>query len=150
MRNNLLRTTILIVTAVSILSIEAFASPAPELQARSTSAVERFLRTELFFGLSKPDGSEVTDEEWIQFLDDVVSPAFPKGYTILLAEGRYQDSGGRTIAERSRVLVILYPKNKKLESRRKIDMIRAAYIERFDQEAVIRMDLPGSVDVSFN
>ena len=29
-------------------------------------------------------------------------------------------------------------------------MIRAAYIKRFDQEAVIRMDLPGSVDVSFN
>lgn len=150
MRNNLLRTTILIVTAVSILSFEAFASPAPGLQARSTSAVERFLRTELFFGLSKPDGSEVTDEEWIQFLDDVVSPAFPKGYTILRAEGRYQDSGGRTIVEKSRVLVILYPKNKKLESRRKIDMIRAAYIKRFDQEAVIRMDLPGSVDVSFN
>lgn len=150
MRDIILKFAILMALAVSILPLGAFASPPFKSQARSSPGVEKYLRTELFMGLSKPDGGEVSDAEWVQFLDSVVTPAFPKGYTVLLAEGRFQDSSGRTIAEKSRVLVILYPKSKKSESRRKIEVIRAAYIKRFNQEAVVRMDLPGFVDVSFD
>jgi hypothetical protein len=112
-------------------------------------SAERYLRTELFMGLSKPDGGIVSDVEWEQFLDEVVTPAFPRGYTILPADGRYRGNDGKTISEKSRVLIILYPKTNRKESRRKIEDIRAAYIKRFEQEGVIRMDLPGSVDVSF-
>jgi hypothetical protein len=112
-------------------------------------SVEKYLRTELFMGLSKRDGGIVSDSEWEQFLDEVVTPAFPKGYTVLDADGRFRGNDGKTISEASRVLIILYPKTDKKESRRKIEEIRAAYIKRFEQEAVIRMDLPGSVDVSF-
>lgn len=121
--------------------------------ARSTFTVpsaEKYLRTELFMGLSKPGGGIVSDAEWELFLDEIVTPAFPKGYTVLRADGRYRGNDNKTIAEESRVLIVLYPKKDKKESRRKIEEIRAAYIKRFEQEAVIRMDLPGSVDVSFN
>ena len=37
---------------------------------------ERFVRTELFFGLAKPDG-EVTETEFRRFLHECVAPDFP-------------------------------------------------------------------------
>lgn len=138
----------LLIVAVAQLPLHAssFTISEPDFTVLS---VEKYLRTELFMGLSKPDGGIVSDSEWEQFLDEVVTPAFPKGYTVLDAVGRFRGNDGKTISEESRVLIILYPKADKKESRRKIEEIRAAYIKRFEQEAVIRMDLSGSMDVSF-
>jgi hypothetical protein len=50
----------------------AFVYAAPPLceemqEAASPFLGERFARTELFFGSEKPDGSEVTNEEFIRF-----------------------------------------------------------------------------------
>jgi len=36
-----------------------------------------FSRTELFFGRAKPDGSMVSDEEFRNFLDEIITPDFP-------------------------------------------------------------------------
>lgn len=150
MKNTIRKAAIFLLIAAAT-QLPAYASvhsaAASELTVLSA---EKYLRTELFMGLSKPDGGIVSDVEWEQFLDEVVTPAFPKGYTVLHADGRYRGNDNKTISEKSRILIVLYPKKDKKESRHKIEEIRAAYIKRFEQEAVIRMDLPGSVDVSFN
>ena len=42
-------------------------------------------RTELFFGLRKPNGAEVNQAEFQQFLDREVTPRFPDGFTRVCA-----------------------------------------------------------------
>ena len=98
--------------------------------------------------MNKLSGGQVSEAEWTKFLDEVVTPAFPDGYTVVDADGRFRD-GAVTISEKSKVLIVLYPKSTKNESRRKLDAIRAAYVKKFDQKSVMRMDLSGSVNVIF-
>jgi Protein of unknown function (DUF3574) len=95
------------------------------------------VRTELFFGLSRPSGPNISDAEFAAFLDEIVTPLFPDGYTVVPAEGRWRGAGG-TIREASRMLVILHPQGAEFDA--KIEQIRASYKSRFKQEAVLRAD----------
>lgn len=113
------------------------------------AAPEKYYRTELYFGRSIPGGGTVSDDDWDQFLAEVVTPRFPDGFTILNGLGQYREKSGKIITEPSEVLVFLYSKKTKTESRTKIEEIRTAYIKRFKQESVLRVDLRGSVLVSF-
>jgi hypothetical protein len=49
-----------------------------------------FLRTELYFGSSKPDGSVITLEQFQHFLDQEITPRFPDGLTLLTGLGQSQ------------------------------------------------------------
>lgn len=118
---------------------------APDGQARKAMA---FVRTELFFGTAKPNGA-VTDEEFAIFVDEVVTPLFPDGLTVLKADGQFRGADGVTIKERSFVLVLLYPVESQKAGSRHIDTIRATYLDRHDQESVLRVDDPYLVWVSF-
>lgn len=68
-----------------------------------------FARDELYFGLSKPDGTPVSDQEWQDYLAEVVTPRFPDGLTVIEANGQFRPPGGSLVRERSRVIVLLYP-----------------------------------------
>ncbi len=107
-----------------------------------------FLRTELFFGMDKPTGGQVTAEEWEKFVAEVVTPRFPDGLTVEDAVGQYLD-GKTLVREKSKQLILIYPRKYKTASSRKIEEIRAAYIKAFDQKSVLRLDLPHAVLVSF-
>jgi Protein of unknown function (DUF3574) len=110
---------------------------------------EKYYRTELYFGRSIPGGGMVSDEEWAQFLAEVVTPKFPDGFTVLKGQGQYRESTGKIISEPSQILIFLYAAKMRKTSRAKIDEIRAAYIKRFNQESVLRLDFPKTVEVSF-
>lgn len=118
---------------------------APEGQRRNALA---FVRTELFFGSAKPDGA-VTEEEFKAFLDEVVTPRFPDGLTVMKADGQFRGADGVTIKEDSYVLILLYPVEGQKASSRSIDAIRAEYMRRHQQESVLRVDDPFLVWVSF-
>ena len=133
----------------SYAGVEGQTPVAGRTTARRAVKAERFLRTELYFGRLKPGGRLVSDEEWNSFLADAVTPRFPEGFTVLPAFGQYREKSGRIISEPSQVLIFLYPGSAKKESRAKIEEIRTAYIERFAQESVLRMDLLKRVSVSF-
>jgi Protein of unknown function (DUF3574) len=102
-------------------------------------------RTELFFGLARPDGATISMQEFESFLDREVTPRFPAGLTLIGGNGQFRDASGITIRESSKLLVLLYPYNR--ENSRAIDSIRAAYAKRFQQESVLRVD--GNSCVSF-
>jgi hypothetical protein len=114
-----------------------------------TYASDRYYRTELYFGLAKPDGSEVTAEEWAQFLADKVTPRFPAGFTVIEALGQYQGNDKKIVKEKSRVLILLYEKKDRKLTNGKIEEIRAAYKKAFQQESVMRLDIRQTVNVSF-
>ncbi len=105
-----------------------------------------YRRTELFFGLARPGGAPVTAQEFTRFLDEIVTPRFPMGSTVLEAEGRFRDRHGNLIREAARILILLYDAGDRSAPER-IEAIRAAYRRAFGQESVLRAD--GGACVSF-
>jgi len=99
---------------------------------------EIFSKTELYFGLSKPDGSNVTEEEWKAFLSNILTPLFPDGLTVINVQGQFKDSSGKTKKEDSKLLILLYPFSE--EKSQKIEQIREKYKYYFQQESVLRTD----------
>ena len=112
-------------------------------------SVEKFIRTELYFGRNIPQVGNVTEEDWQRFLDDVVTPRFPDGLTVLDADGQWRGKGGAIAHEESKVIVLLYPRKQRKQMIVKIEEIRSEYKKRFAQEAVMRIDITRSVEVSF-
>lgn len=124
------------------------ASPAVRIMPMALAA-EGYFRTELYFGRSIPGGGIVSDEEWEKFLAEVVTPRFPDGFTILKATGQYRETNGKIDKELSEVLIFLYSAKARTSSRRKIEEIRRAYVKQFKQEAVLRVDFPSTVNITF-
>jgi hypothetical protein len=108
-----------------------------------------FLRTELYFGRNKPNGSKVSKKEWEAFLDEFITPRFPDGLTVLSGAGQFMGAEGEIEQERSIVLILLYPAAARHEKHAKIEEIREQYKRRFKQQSILRMDDPQPVWVSF-
>jgi Protein of unknown function (DUF3574) len=108
-----------------------------------------FVRTELFFGARKPDGTEVSEAEWDAFLDRVITPEFPEGLTVLAGTGQFRGREGIAIEEKGKLLILLYPRRLRKQSGLKIEKIRTAYKRDFQQQSVLRVDDPAPVCVSF-
>lgn len=90
----------------------------------------------LYFGRHRPDGGVVADADWRAFVDDVLTPRFPDGLTIVSAVGQWRGADGRIEREPSEVATILHAGDAK--ARRAIDEIIDEYKRRFAQEAVLR------------
>lgn len=110
-------------------------APHAECHARGGKAVAR---TELFFGLARPDGSTVSAAEFQQFIDREVTPRFPQGLTLLTGNGQFRATNGATVRESAKVLILLYPRDD--AHSRHIEAIRAAYVQAFEQESVLRVE----------
>jgi len=108
-------------------------------QCQGHLAGELLARTELFFGLSKPDGTVVTAEQFMEFLDKEITPRFPDGLTVLMGHGRFRSKHGNIIAEESVVVILLYSVEAGTKSQH-IEAIREAYRRTFQQESVLRVD----------
>lgn len=108
-----------------------------------------WVRTELFFGTSKPDGTAVTEAQWKGFLDAEITPRFPDGLTVLTGLGQWQEEDNDIVQERSLLLILFYPREFALDSGAKIEAIRAAYEQQFQQESVLRSDDSTPVCTSF-
>jgi hypothetical protein len=107
-----------------------------------------FARSELFFGTAKVDGT-VSDEEFLEFVDRIITPRFPDGLTLLEADGQFRGEDGIIIKEKSFVLILLYPLEEFAKSSRRIETIRERYKDQFQQESVLRVDDPFAVRISF-
>ncbi len=111
------------------------------------SFAEKFIKTELYFGMSKPDGGEVSEADWEKFLDEDVTKRFPEGLTVLSGSGQYQDrANGQISKEKSKVIVILYAAKEKKTKNKLIEEIRNIYKEKFKQQSVLRIDSKAEVE----
>ena len=102
-----------------------------------TTASSRWARSEVFFGLSRPHGPMITNGEWQTFVNEVVTPKFPSGLTIVDSAGQWRNANGRIEQEPSKMLVLLHPQSPVIDAQ--IDEIRALYCQRFNQEAVMKV-----------
>ena len=78
-----------------------------------------------------------------------MSPRFPEGLTLFKGHGRYTGQDGVLVKEDPFVVILLHPYEQFRVNTRKIDAIRLAYKQRFQQESVLRVDYQFSVRVSF-
>jgi hypothetical protein len=124
---------------------QAVPAPTPSPVTRA----EKYYRTELYMGMSIPGGGTVAGESWEQFLNDVVTPFFPEGFTVLDGRGQYREQSGTIAKEPSHVLVFLYRRADRKSAGDRIESIRSEYKKRFAQESVLRVDLMKTVFVSF-
>ena len=90
---------------------------------------------DLYFGRSVAARGEVTDKEWRDFRDQVITPALPNGYTVLDGQGAWMNPRSRaTIAEATKILVAALPDAP--ESLTIINRVRGAWQRRFRQYVV--------------
>lgn len=143
------RTVVGIVVALAFACNGAWAQGAAEAVGWATAADRRFCedklhgqiwaRTELYFGLSRPDGRpDITEDEFQEFLDTEVTPRFPDGLTLLTGNGQFRGSSGVIIQERSKLLILFYPWSNARNVA--VERIRTLYKRDFLQEAVLRVD----------
>ena len=90
---------------------------------------------ELFLGRSIPGHGEVTDSKWDAFIDQVVTPALPQGFTVYDAAGGWLSPVSRkTLRERTKVLLTALPDSP--SSFVAINQIRNDYRTMFHQQVV--------------
>ncbi|MFN3514749.1 MAG: DUF3574 domain-containing protein [Phenylobacterium sp.] len=122
--------------AGAALSLSACASAPPPAPAPVCPAGQEPMRTaQLFFGRNIGDRPAVSQEDFQRFLDEVVTPRFPTGLTVLEGGGQWKGAENVLIREASKIVVLVIPKG---EGRmRKVEEIRKAYKDRFGQESVL-------------
>ena len=101
------------------------------------AALETSIDDRLYFGRSIPSGGTVSDADWNAFLAEVVTPAFPQGFTTWRTQGQWRDQSGAIEHEDGFVIEITHPDDPKLDA--SIRAIADAYKKRFRQEAVLHI-----------
>jgi hypothetical protein len=90
---------------------------------------------QLFFGRSIQGHAEISDRAWEEFLDEVVTPNLPNGYTVFDASGAWLNpSTHHTIHERTKVVLTALPDA--ASSAAAIARVRNAYQVQFHQTLV--------------
>jgi len=110
------------------------AAPAPSAQCEVGDTL--LVRDVVYFGRNRPGGGEVSDAEWQAFLDDVVTPRFPAGLTVVSASGQWRGQSGAVEREQAEVLTVLHSGDE--PARRAVAEVAEEYKRRFGQEAVLR------------
>lgn len=96
---------------------------------------EPAITARLYFGRTIKGGGKVDDPAWQRFLAETITPRFPSGFSVFDGYGQWQQrSTGRIIQEASTVIEVAAPRTAAVAA--KLDEIRAAYRQRFQQESV--------------
>jgi len=95
----------------------------------------RTIRDVLYFGRSIPGGGIVTDSAWARFVAEVITPAFPEGFTVTSGTGQWRGADGNVISEQTSIVTILHPETQEAEAA--VIGIGERYRVHFRQEAVL-------------
>lgn len=99
---------------------------------------DQWIREELYFGSEIPNSGVVTDAEWQEFVDNEITPRFPKGLTTLTAQGQYRYADG-TLGKEKTWIVIVYYFGKPGDNDKPLEEIITQYKNKFQQESVMRV-----------
>jgi hypothetical protein len=113
--------------------------------ADATAKQATLIKDELYFGLTKPGGETISESEWQKFVNDVITPHFREGLTVLNGDGQFLNSSGILIQEKSKIVILIH--ENRPEKDRAIEAIITAYKHTFQQESVLR--ITSQVQVSF-
>jgi len=113
--------------------LTACAHMAPHIEAAVVS-------DRLFCGLSIPGGGTVSQADVDRFVEEIVEPRFPEGFTIWRARGEWRGGSEEVV-----ILEIVHPAHLRLD--RSVQEIAQEYRRRFRQEAVLRVTMPARMEL---
>ena len=106
----------------------------------------KWMRTELYFGARLRDREGDYETMWNDYLDNVVTPRFPEGLTVLDASGQWRvKEGQKPRRGSSRIIILIHEASE--EKSRNLDEIREIWKERAGHISVLKVTAP--VEVSF-
>lgn len=103
----------------------------------NNSPQPKFIKVDLFFGRNLKSGGEVSNEQFQEFINNVITPRFPDGLTVFDTFGQFQNSAGTIVREPSKVVALLLEDT--LENELSINEIVKAYVQQFNQESVLQV-----------
>jgi hypothetical protein len=90
---------------------------------------------ELIFGRSVAGRVEVSEERWVLFVDNEITPRFPDGLTVFDAAGQWRDQASNKITrEPSKIVLIVLPG--KADDLARLNEIVETYKRSFGQQSV--------------
>ena len=92
---------------------------------------------EAYFGRNVKARAPVSEAEWARFMEQVVTPAFPDGLTVLDGQGQWRNAAGRISREDSKVLLLVLPGQDQAAASARLAPVTAAWKARFAQESVL-------------
>jgi hypothetical protein len=127
-----------IVLIVSV-SLSACAHWGPKPKA-CPAGMQEMWQAQLLFGRNIGGTLGVREEDWTRFVEQVIAPRFPAGFTVTDAGGVWRGANGTAVREPSKVLTVMAPGGPEMKAQ--LDAIAAAYRSRFHQEAVGMVVMP--------
>jgi hypothetical protein len=94
------------------------------------------IRETLYFGASIPAGGMVDAAAWDRFSADVLTSAFPSGYTVLDGHGAWRNAQGGVDEEPSRLVIFVHADD--AVSNTAVADVIARHRASFRQESVLR------------
>ncbi|MEI6179044.1 MAG: DUF3574 domain-containing protein [Verrucomicrobiota bacterium] len=107
-------------------------------------ASQTWVKTEMYFGLDIPGGGKVTQEQWTDFLDNVITKNFPQGFTVFEAYGQMRHENGELEKQSTRVVFVVRPADPAANA--KVQDVIKAYREKFNNPQVMRLDTGAQPD----
>jgi hypothetical protein len=93
-------------------------------------------QVELYFGRNIGEVVGVSEDAWVKFLDEEVTPHFPDGLTVTDIKGQWKDTrSGRIVREPGKLLVLIVTADE--ATRRKLAEIASLYKSRHSQQSVL-------------
>ncbi|WP_240162082.1 DUF3574 domain-containing protein [Gluconacetobacter azotocaptans] len=122
--------------ALLVLAVGGVAGCAPARPDCTGFGARPGLELSLLFGLTRPDGSPVTDAQWDGFMRQEITPRFPDGLTVFRTLGQWRDrENGRIVAEPSRIVWIAAAHDTP-DLHARVKAIRDRYRRDFQQQSV--------------
>ena len=119
------------------------AAGAAEARAPCPAGLHAATTAELFFGRDVGQDVGVSEADWRQFVDQEISPRFPRGLTVADVFGQWRGPKGDFVREPAKALFVVLD-GAPSETGRLAD-IRQAYRARFHQDSVLLITQPACV-----
>ncbi|HEY9621828.1 MAG TPA: DUF3574 domain-containing protein [Crinalium sp.] len=105
------------------------------------------IQIDLSFDSNISESEQIFEQQFQTFVDNVITPHFPSGLTILNADRTFQNNTGAIVTERSKVVRLLLEDT--VENEESIHEIVKAYTQQFNQESVLQV-VDEDITVDFN
>ena len=93
------------------------------------------LVAELFFGRDIKGRAPLTDAEWAAFIENIITPNFPDGFTVFDGEGQWRNPRTGHIARApTKVLLVAAPRTPDLA--RRLSAVIDTFKSQFHQQSV--------------
>jgi hypothetical protein len=136
-----IRSALFAVAAAGLLSgcvtVNQAARPAPGAgpSTACSTGLESRRTAQLYFGRNIGGTFGVSDADWQAFVDAEITPRFPAGLSVGDISGQWRGPTGEIVREPSKAVMIIQAGEP--DEQAKLDAIRAAYVTKFRQDAVM-------------